>query len=84
MDSTPTEILQLTSEVVIDDSDSDWFVLTFNKDQEKLANILITPTQSSTIIEFILDNYDNISVYQSTKDNLILPSRQKLYEAIYL
>ena len=78
----PTEILKETSFVVIDDKDKDYFVEFYNDNDELLRRIVVTPMQVGLLVEYIIQQHDNVSIYQPNLSNLIVPSKKQLYEAL--
>jgi len=83
---TPEEILNESRTIVLEDSlVCDGFIVSFyNEQDEELIDIIVNNNQLDYLIQFILDNNENISIYKKDLSNLIIPSRQKLYEDIYL
>jgi len=82
---TPSEILKETSVVVVDDIDlkEQYIIVSFYDDNDsEIITISIEPIHLSIIMNYILKNHDDISVYQIDLSNILIPSRKQLYNAL--
>ena len=62
-----------------------WDVVSFYDENDiNIIDITISNIQTGIIIDYVVENHENISVYQPNLSTLIVPSKKKLYEAIYL
>ena len=86
---TPSEILKETKYIIIDDKKISYdypynIISLFGHDDEKITDISITQLQTSIFVNYVIENHDDINVFQPSKDELIVPSTQQLYEDLYL
>tara|TARA_R110000744_G_scaffold31763_1_gene74606 strand:+ start:36 stop:299 length:264 start_codon:yes stop_codon:yes gene_type:complete len=83
VEKTPAEILEESKFVFIEDYEIENFIVSFYDDEDEIIiDIVITPVQTAMIIKYITDNFLDVSVYQTTLSNLMLPSNKQLYELI--
>jgi hypothetical protein len=82
---TPADILKETKFVIVDDAVQGFLVASFYDDNDiEIISITIEPIHLQIILNYIIRNHEDISVYQENLSNIVIPSNKQLYEALYL
>tara|TARA_R110000796_G_scaffold159388_4_gene276207 strand:- start:729 stop:980 length:252 start_codon:yes stop_codon:yes gene_type:complete len=80
----PAQILEETKFVVLEEDYNYGHIVEFFNDEDvKILDILVTTKQVETIMTYIIDFHDEISVYHPNLSHIVIPSKQQLYEEIY-
>tara|TARA_Y100001937_G_scaffold124412_1_gene189090 strand:- start:715 stop:999 length:285 start_codon:yes stop_codon:yes gene_type:complete len=87
---TPAEILKDTKFVIVQYQSNitayRYFCFAtvefFNDNDEPIVIIKVSGLEVDVILNYIIKNHDEITVYDTNLSNILIPSTQKLYELI--